>query len=64
VRRVKIADIGRERDALELLTLAIKELAIASSLRLIHGDKTGAQRYLESGGHVRFDDEDEPWLVL
>lgn len=62
---VRLADISSRPDPAELLAAAMQELALASALVLIHGEQRGAQRYLEAGGRVRFDDEGEPviWEV-
>lgn len=66
---VPIKDIGTfpgltTDDRLRLTAAAMIELAVAQSFKVIHGDRA-QQRYAESGGTVRFNDEDEPciWVM-
>jgi hypothetical protein len=47
-------------DCLDLVATALEELAIAQALALIHGQERGFSRYIEAGGHVRFDAEGDP----
>lgn len=65
---VRIADIGEAGltagQVAALLTVAITELGIAEALVMMHGQARGTQLYVAHGGHVRFDDADEPCLPL
>lgn len=66
IRIVRIADIVEQLPADEViaaLAMAMEELAIAQALVIVHGQEHGARRYVEAGGHVRFDAEGEPCLL-
>lgn len=57
---VRMRDLGREPDAIELLATAMEELAVAQALVMIHGEARGLLRYREAGGRVWFDADGEP----
>jgi hypothetical protein len=40
------------------LAVLLTELALAQALVIIHGPARGARRYIEAGGHVRFDGDE------
>lgn len=63
-RWVKLSDLTalRSDEAIAVLALAIEELAIAQSFVLIHGQERGAERYINAGGHIRFDADGNPGL--
>jgi hypothetical protein len=66
VRAIRIADLSDELRGEELLSavaMAMEELCLVQALILIHGHERGVERYVEAGGHVRFDDEREPVLL-
>lgn len=45
---------------LAITTIALEELCMAQALVMIHGTQRAGQRYVEVGGHVRFDDLGNP----
>ena len=65
-RPILISRLTDELSGEELIAavaLLIKEEAIARALVLVHGEKRGAERYAEVGGHVRFTELGEPILM-
>ena len=65
---VKIHEISSDPrlsadDRIRLTCVAMSELAIAQSMRIIHGDRR-AERYKERGGCVRFDEQGDPCLPI
>jgi hypothetical protein len=60
---IRIKEISKApitpKQKIDLMATAMEELALAEALRIIHGDRWPS-RYTEMGGHVRFDDENEP----
>jgi hypothetical protein len=59
-------DLGlKAEDRINVIAMAMNEWAIYKALVIIHGDRAAQQRYIDMGGHVRFDDDDEPcvWYV-
>lgn len=45
-------------DAVLALAVLMQELALAEALVIIHGPERGARRYIEAGGHIRFDGDE------
>jgi len=69
VRIVRISEIATSSllttdERVDCVAMALQELALAEALRIVHGRENAARRYADLGGHVRFDDEGEPVLVL
>ena len=65
-RPILISRLTDELSGEELIAavaMAIEELGVAWALVMIHGQKRGARRYAEAGGHVRFTDLGEPMLM-
>jgi hypothetical protein len=65
---VRIANITSEpglktAERIKLLAMAMEELALMQSLIIIHGEQRAAARYIEAGGHIRFDDFGEPVIL-
>lgn len=57
---IRITDIPeRAQDPIDLIAVALEELAICEALVLIHGPERGVARYHEAGGHVRKDEQGE-----
>lgn len=66
MRAIRLTDLGEELHGEELLAataMALEELCIAQALAIIHGRDRAAQMYVERGGHVRFNKENEPVLL-
>jgi hypothetical protein len=65
---VRIVNIASEpglkpKERIELLALAMQELALMQSLVIIHGPDRAAALYIQRGGHIRFDDFGEPVIL-
>lgn len=58
---IRIKDIPNEPESIELLARAFREMAIAQSLVIIHGQERGMKRYAEIGT-VKLDDDGEPCI--
>jgi hypothetical protein len=67
---IRIADIGDRAlmlttdQRIQLLAVALTELAVYQALVMVHGSEHGARRFAEAGGHVRFRDDGEPVISL
>lgn len=64
-RWIRIGDLGKvegltAEHQIHLLATAMEESALAQALVLIHGTRAGLERYITTGGCVRFDDDGEP----
>lgn len=66
VTRVLLKDLPQAPVSVDvkirLVAMLMEELAVAEALTLIHGRDGGYRRYYEAGGHVRFDEDGEPYL--
>jgi hypothetical protein len=66
VKVIRITRLAAELppdEAIDALAVAMEELAVAHALVIVHGPARGAERYLQAGGRVRFDDFGEPVLL-
>jgi len=65
---IRVSGIGDadlpDRVKIDLITVAMYELAVAQMLMLIHGRERGARLYAERGGQVRFTASGEPCLPV
>ena len=50
-------------DALTAVAVAIEELGMAQALCIVHGRDRGVKRFVEAGGHIRFDDDGKPVIL-
>jgi hypothetical protein len=64
IKAIRLTDLSENENIcaeckLALMAIAIEDLAMAHAMLIIHGDDW-AQKYIDHGGRIRFDDDDEP----
>jgi hypothetical protein len=62
VRAIRLTAIAEEIDAdaaVVATAMALEDLAIVTALVMIHGKEHGYQKYIDTGGRMRFDEEGE-----
>jgi hypothetical protein len=66
---VRVEDVPRQsgltdEELLAGVVLAMYELAVCQSLQMMHGKAEGFRKYVQYGGHIRFDEERRPIIEL
>lgn len=57
---VRIADVKDDPRCIDLIAIAMEELAVVQALVMMHGQDAATRKYVEMGGHIRFDTDGEP----